>query len=80
MKKRSINEIESVLIRVKEHLDNSNPHGEKRAYNSTRNSREQIQYIQVPAHTEYKGGRRSDMKDLNRMTPTLEHHPEKMRT
>ena len=27
-----------------------------------RNSRKQIRYIQVPAHTEYKGGGRSDIK------------------
>lgn len=44
-----------------------------------RNSRKQIQYIQLPAHTKHKGGGRSDMKELNRMTPTLEHHQEKTR-
>jgi hypothetical protein len=60
--KRSINEIESGLRRIKERLNNSNSHGEKRACDGVRNSRKQIPYIQVPAHTEYKGGGRSDIK------------------
>ena len=62
MKKRSINEIKSTLRSVKEHLNSSNSHGEKRACDGVRNSRKQIRYIQVPDHTEYKGGGRSDVK------------------
>jgi len=111
MKKRSINEIENTLRRVKEHLNSVYGDGVKRVmvYGSfakgesdeesdvdiavmvadklspnkveknldellfqilmekselgggVRNSRKQIRYIQVPAHTEYKGGGHSDI-------------------
>ena len=41
--KRSINEIESTLRRIKERLNNSNSHGEKRAGGGgVRNFRKQI--------------------------------------